>query len=199
LGDWDFLFGVNVRTTLLCCRAVIPQMLRQGHGRIVNVASRDGLHGSAGYSAYSASKSAVLRLTESMAAELKSSNINVNCIMPALLTPRKTAKPFLTLISPNGSRPKRLRMSSCSSSRMPHVPSTAQRYPFMERAENGGETIASISYSDLHEEPIPRSDSPSCISLCLPLAVLAASQPKVGDKARDFSLRTLDESIGAVE
>jgi NAD(P)-dependent dehydrogenase (short-subunit alcohol dehydrogenase family) len=85
LGDWDFLFGANVRTTLLCCRAVIPQMLRQGHGSIVNVASRDGLQGSAGYSAYSASKSAVLRLTESMAAELKTSNIHVNCIMPATI------------------------------------------------------------------------------------------------------------------
>src|SRR6185369_7156147 len=82
LADWDFLFGVNLRTTLLCCRAVIPQMLRQGGGKIVNVASRDGLSGSAGYSAYSASKSAVLRLTESMAAEFKNANINVNCIMP---------------------------------------------------------------------------------------------------------------------
>jgi NAD(P)-dependent dehydrogenase (short-subunit alcohol dehydrogenase family) len=85
LGDWDFLFGVTVRTTLLCCRAVIPQMLRQGRGTIVNVSSRDGLQGSAGYSAYSASKSAVLRLTESMAAELKTSNINVNCIMPGTI------------------------------------------------------------------------------------------------------------------
>jgi NAD(P)-dependent dehydrogenase (short-subunit alcohol dehydrogenase family) len=85
LGDWDFLFGVNVRTTLLCCRAVIPQMLRQGRGTIVNVSSRDGLQGSAGYSAYSASKSAVIRLTESMAAELKTSNINVNCVMPATI------------------------------------------------------------------------------------------------------------------
>jgi NAD(P)-dependent dehydrogenase (short-subunit alcohol dehydrogenase family) len=85
LADWDFLFGVNVRTTLLCCRAVIPQMLQQGRGMIVNVASRDGLQGSAGYSAYSASKSAVLRLTESMAAELKNSNINVNCIMPGTI------------------------------------------------------------------------------------------------------------------
>src|SRR5438552_9383213 len=45
LTDWDFLFGVNLRTTLLCCRAVIPQMLRQGRGTIVNVASRDGLQG----------------------------------------------------------------------------------------------------------------------------------------------------------
>ena len=51
----------------------------------MNVASRDGLQGSAGYSAYSASKSAVLRLTESMAAELKNSNINVNCVMPATI------------------------------------------------------------------------------------------------------------------
>src|SRR5258708_16168514 len=85
LGDWDFLFGVNVRTTLLCCRAVIPQMLRQGHGKIVNVASRDGLQGSAGYSAYSASKSAVIRLTESMAAEVKTSDINVNCVMPGTI------------------------------------------------------------------------------------------------------------------
>jgi NAD(P)-dependent dehydrogenase (short-subunit alcohol dehydrogenase family) len=97
LADWDFLFGVNVRTTLLCCRAVIPQMLHQGSGKIVNVASRDGLQGSAGYSAYSASKSAVLRLTESMAAELKNSNINVNCIMPGTIDTPQNRKAI-----PNG-------------------------------------------------------------------------------------------------
>jgi NAD(P)-dependent dehydrogenase (short-subunit alcohol dehydrogenase family) len=85
LADWDFLFNVNVRTTLLCCRAVIPQMLKQQSGRIINVASRDGLAGSAGYAAYSASKSAVLRLTESLAAELKAANINVNCVMPGTI------------------------------------------------------------------------------------------------------------------
>src|SRR6266699_3692215 len=92
LADWDFLFNVNVRTTLLCCRAVIPQMVKQQSGKIINVASRDGLSGSAGYAAYSASKSAVLRLTESMAAELKASNINVNCIMPGTIdTPQNRA------------------------------------------------------------------------------------------------------------
>ena len=92
LADWDFLFNVNVRTTLLCCRAVIPQMLRQSRGTIINVASRDGLSGSAGYAAYSASKSAVLRLTESLASELKASDINVNCIMPGTIdTPQNRA------------------------------------------------------------------------------------------------------------
>src|SRR6266540_858438 len=71
LADWDFLFNANLRTTLLCCRAVIPQMLKQRRGSIVTVASRDGLAGSAGYAAYSASKSAVLRLTETLADEVK--------------------------------------------------------------------------------------------------------------------------------
>ncbi len=95
LANWDFLFNVNLRTTLLCCRAVIPQMLKQGRGKIINVASRDGLAGSAGFSAYSASKSAVLRLTESLADELKASKINVNCILPSTIdTPQnRTAIP----------------------------------------------------------------------------------------------------------
>ena len=92
LADWDFLFNVNLRTTLLCCRAVIPQMLKQGRGRIITVASRDGLAGTAGYAAYSASKSAVLRLTEALADEVKVSNINVNCIMPGTIdTPQNRA------------------------------------------------------------------------------------------------------------
>src|SRR6267154_438967 len=83
--DWDFLFNANVRTTLMCCRAVIPQMLKQKGGRIINVSSREGLEAHARYAAYSAAKSAVLRLTESLAAELKTSDINVNCIMPSVI------------------------------------------------------------------------------------------------------------------
>jgi NAD(P)-dependent dehydrogenase (short-subunit alcohol dehydrogenase family) len=91
-NDWDFLFEANVRTTLLACRAVIPTMIKQRRGRIVNVASRDALSGSAGYAAYSATKSAVLRLTEALAGELKASNINVNCIMPGTIdTPQNRA------------------------------------------------------------------------------------------------------------
>lgn len=85
LADWSFLFDINVRTTLNCCRAVIPQMLKQKRGKIINIASRDGLHAAAGYAAYSASKSAVIRLTEALANELKASDINVNCIMPSTI------------------------------------------------------------------------------------------------------------------
>jgi NAD(P)-dependent dehydrogenase (short-subunit alcohol dehydrogenase family) len=85
IETWDFLFNVNLRTTLLACRAVIPQMLRQSSGRIINVSSRDGLVAGPGYAAYSASKSAVIRLTEALAGELKLSNINVNCILPSTI------------------------------------------------------------------------------------------------------------------
>jgi NAD(P)-dependent dehydrogenase (short-subunit alcohol dehydrogenase family) len=92
VNDWDFLFAANVRTTLLASRAVIPAMLQQGRGKIINVASRDALSGSAGYAAYSATKSAILRLTESLADELKRSNINVNCILPGTIdTPQNRA------------------------------------------------------------------------------------------------------------
>src|SRR5438046_4860484 len=84
-ADWDFLFNANVRTTWLCCRAVIPQMLKQKRGKIINVSSREGLEAHAGFAAYSASKSAVLRLTECLSAELKTSDINVNCIMPSVI------------------------------------------------------------------------------------------------------------------
>ncbi|MEW6157936.1 MAG: SDR family NAD(P)-dependent oxidoreductase [Verrucomicrobiota bacterium] len=91
-ADWEFLLNINLRTTLHCCRAVIPQMLRQGRGKIVNVASRDALNGSAGYAAYSVSKSAVVRLTEALADELKEADINVNCILPGTIdTPQNRA------------------------------------------------------------------------------------------------------------
>jgi len=85
LADWDFLFNVNLRTTVHCCRAVLPQMLKQGRGKIITVASRDALAGSAGYAAYSASKSAVLRLNEALADEVKTLGVNVNCIMPGTI------------------------------------------------------------------------------------------------------------------
>jgi NAD(P)-dependent dehydrogenase (short-subunit alcohol dehydrogenase family) len=92
LATWDFLFNVNLRATLLCARAVIPTMLAQGRGRIINIASHDALVATSGYAAYAASKSGVLRLTEALAAELKHANINVNCVLPGTIdTPQDRA------------------------------------------------------------------------------------------------------------
>lgn len=92
LATWDFLLNLNARTVYIASSAVIPAMLRQGSGKIVNVAARAALQGAAKLGAYSASKSAVMRLTEAMAAELKNDGINVNCVMPGTIdTPENRA------------------------------------------------------------------------------------------------------------
>lgn len=85
LEDWEFLMNLNARSVLISCRSVIPNMIAQQAGKIVNVASRAALVGEANAAAYSVSKTAVVRLTESMAAELKDKNINVNCVMPGMI------------------------------------------------------------------------------------------------------------------
>lgn len=82
---WDFMLNLNARTVFLASSAVIPVMLERGSGRIINVSSRAALQGSRRAAAYSASKSAVLRLTESMSAELKKSGIRVNCVLPGTI------------------------------------------------------------------------------------------------------------------
>lgn len=85
LATLDFMFELNAKTVFLTNHAVIPQMIRQGSGRIINMAARPGLQGQANMSAYSASKAAVIRLTESAAAELKDYGINVNCVLPGTI------------------------------------------------------------------------------------------------------------------
>jgi NAD(P)-dependent dehydrogenase (short-subunit alcohol dehydrogenase family) len=85
LEDWEFMLALNARSVFLACKEVVPHMLRQGQGKIINIGARPGIKGIAGGAAYSASKSAVIRLTESMAAELRSKEINVNCIIPGTM------------------------------------------------------------------------------------------------------------------
>jgi len=84
-ANWEKMFRINLHTALNACRAVIPQLLRNGGGRIVNIAARAALSGVPTLGAYSASKSAVIRLTESLAGELKDQNITVNCVLPGTI------------------------------------------------------------------------------------------------------------------
>ena len=82
---WDLLFDLNARSLLHTVRAVVPRMLTAGGGKIVNVGAFAAQKGVAGMGAYCASKSAVIRLTEAMAAELRESHINVNCVLPTII------------------------------------------------------------------------------------------------------------------
>ncbi len=82
---WRRMFDINVETLLNSVRAVAPGMVARGRGKIVNVGARAGLTGLANMGAYCAAKSAVIRLTESMSAELKGKGINVNCVLPSII------------------------------------------------------------------------------------------------------------------
>jgi NAD(P)-dependent dehydrogenase (short-subunit alcohol dehydrogenase family) len=92
LKDWEFMLNLNAKSVFLMSRAAIPHMLAAGKGKIVNIGARPGLEGKAKMAPYSVAKSAVIRLTESMAAELKADQINVNCILPGTIdTPQNRA------------------------------------------------------------------------------------------------------------
>jgi NAD(P)-dependent dehydrogenase (short-subunit alcohol dehydrogenase family) len=91
-AELDALFNINVRTMLNAVRAVVPSMLEAGAGKIVNVGAMSALRGSALMGSYCVSKDAVIRLTESMAAELGSRGVNVNCVLPSIIdTPQNRA------------------------------------------------------------------------------------------------------------
>jgi Dehydrogenases with different specificities (related to short-chain alcohol dehydrogenases) len=80
---WRRVIDVNLNGLFYCNRAVVPEMLKGGYGRIVNIASIAGKEGNPNASAYSASKAAVIGLTKSLGKELAKNNITVNCVTPA--------------------------------------------------------------------------------------------------------------------
>ena len=84
-ATWEAMLDVNLRSTIALAHAVVPPMLSRKRGKLVTVAARAALAGGARLAAYSAAKAALLRLTESLAAELKPSGINVNCVLPGTL------------------------------------------------------------------------------------------------------------------
>jgi 2-dehydro-3-deoxy-L-rhamnonate dehydrogenase (NAD+) len=83
LDDWNKVMAINLNGVFHCCKAVVPSMVKNNYGRIVNVASIAGKEGNPNASAYSASKAGVIALTKSLGKELADKNIAVNCVTPA--------------------------------------------------------------------------------------------------------------------
>jgi len=79
---WDRVLAVNLKGQFLVCQAVVPLMRSAGYGRIINIASEQGLIGAADMSAYCASKAEVFGLTKALARELAPAGILVNCVAP---------------------------------------------------------------------------------------------------------------------
>lgn len=83
--QWDFMFNLNLKSVFLVCRQVLPVMMQQKSGRIVNITSGGGLKGAEDIAAYGASKAGVINLTQTLAAEGKKYNITANAIAPGMI------------------------------------------------------------------------------------------------------------------
>ncbi len=91
-GDWDRTLQVNLKGTAHCTKAVCRGMIRERHGRIVNMTSVVGQRGNAGQSAYAASKAGIIGFTKAMARELAARGITVNAVAPGLIDTEMTAQ-----------------------------------------------------------------------------------------------------------
>ena len=86
--QWDLMLAVNLKSQFLCCKYVLPYMMKQKSGKIINLGSVNGREGSAGTTAYCAAKAGVHNFTHGLAKEVAEYNINVNCVAPcAVNTP----------------------------------------------------------------------------------------------------------------
>ena len=83
LEEWKKVIELNLNSTFYCCRAIVPHMIKNNYGRIINIASIAGKEGNPNASAYSTSKAGVIGLTKSLGKELSDKNIAVNCVTPA--------------------------------------------------------------------------------------------------------------------
>jgi 3-oxoacyl-[acyl-carrier protein] reductase len=85
-ADWDFVVDMNLKSVFLCCQAVLPAMLEQKYGKIVNISSIYGFTGNATRSSYAAAKAGVAAFTKSLALEVVIEGINVNAVAPGRVT-----------------------------------------------------------------------------------------------------------------
>lgn len=105
LDEWERVMAVNVRGTFLLCRQIVPTMMNRGRGAIVNFASVAARSGQAGLAAYSASKAAVVGLSESLAAEVAARGVRVNVVAPGYVDTAMTGEAMRAL-SAAESRPE---------------------------------------------------------------------------------------------
>ena len=83
LDEWRKVLRINLDGPFICCKAIVPSMLKQGYGRVVNIASIAGKEGNPNAAHYSASKAGLIALTKSLGKELAQANIMVNAVTPA--------------------------------------------------------------------------------------------------------------------
>jgi NAD(P)-dependent dehydrogenase (short-subunit alcohol dehydrogenase family) len=106
LQDWNWVLGINLTGPFLCSKAVLPKMIGQRSGKIINLASSGGRHGAAGRTPYRPTKAAIINFTECLAAEVKQFGIDVNAICPEMTDTDMLREVTHGEVPPNASSPE---------------------------------------------------------------------------------------------
>jgi len=104
--QWDWIMNVNLKGTFLCCKYVVPHMIAQKAGKIVNIGSVNGREGVSGFVHYCCSKAGVHMLTDALSLEVAEHNINVNCVAPGTVWGTPMVDWAVKLQAPEGVDPK---------------------------------------------------------------------------------------------
>ena len=91
-NEWDRIFDINVKGTFNCTKAILPKMLHNKFGKIINISSVWGITGASCEVHYSTTKAAIIGFTKSLAKELGPSNITVNCVAPGVIDTEMNSK-----------------------------------------------------------------------------------------------------------
>ena len=91
-SEWDAVINTNLRSAFLCTKAVVKAMMKQRHGKIINISSVVGIMGNPGQANYCASKAGLIGFTKSLARELGSRGVNVNAVAPGYIQTDMTEK-----------------------------------------------------------------------------------------------------------
>ena len=111
--EWDFVMDVNLKGTFLCCKYVVPHMIAQKAGKIVNIGSVNGREGMLGNVHYCCSKAGVHMLTDALSKEVAQHNINVNCVAPGTVWGTPMVDWVTRYVAPEGTDPREAYLALC--------------------------------------------------------------------------------------
>jgi len=104
--QWDEMMDLNLKSVFLCCRSVLPAMMKQKLGRIITIGGRGGVNAASGMSAYSASKAGLINFTEALAEEGREQNITTNVVIPSIIDTSDNRKAMPAAIFDNWVKPE---------------------------------------------------------------------------------------------
>jgi len=142
------MYDINLKTAVTASKAALPSILKSSAGRIINIGAGAAAKAAAGMGAYAASKSGVLRLTESLSEEVKDRGVTVNAVLPGTIDTPQNRKEMPKADTSKWVQRRQLPMWWCSWLRMALAPSLAPPCPCSDAAKTAASTTLTPNFSN---------------------------------------------------